>query len=100
MALRFRRATGVFRGASWWSSGGLIVAGGVEQELADDLTGGSVDDGDVEVLDQEPNVGSGVGSPDADVVESAVVSDGDGTGFVDAVVSDPVVGVGVAGLPG
>jgi hypothetical protein len=42
----------------------------------------------------------GVGSADADVVESAVVTDGHGSGFVDAVVADPVVGVGVAGLAG
>jgi hypothetical protein len=40
-------------------------------------------------------VGSGVGSPDADVVEPAVVSEGDHAGGVDPVAADPVVGVGV-----
>ena len=40
---------------------------------------------------------SRVGSSDADVVESAVVSQGDGAGLVDAVVSDPVMGFGVCG---
>ena len=53
-----------------------------------------------EVLDEQDDGGSGVGSADADVVESAVVAQGDGAGFVDAVVADPVVGVGVAGLAG
>ena len=37
-----------------------------------------------------------VGSTDADVVQSAVVAQGDGAGLVDAVVPDPVVCVGVA----
>ena len=32
---------------------GLVVAVGVEGEFADDLAGGGVGDGDVEVLDQE-----------------------------------------------
>ena len=59
-----------------------------------------VDDADVEVLDEQDDAGSGVGSADADVVESAVVAEGDGAGFVDAVVADPVVGVGVSGVAG
>ena len=45
-------------------------------------------------------MGSGVGSADADVVQSAVDAQGDGTGFVDAVVADSVVGVGVAAVAG
>ena len=36
---------------AWWAAGGLVVAGGVQGELAEDLAGGGVDDGDVEVLD-------------------------------------------------
>jgi hypothetical protein len=36
-------------------------------------------------------VGSGVGSADADVVESAVDAEGDDAGVVDAVVADAVV---------
>jgi hypothetical protein len=42
-------------------------------------------------LDEQDDVGSGVGSSDADVVESAVDAQCDGSGFVDAVVTDPVV---------
>jgi hypothetical protein len=38
----------------------LVVAGGVEGELAEDLAGGGVDDGDVEVLDQASDPRSGV----------------------------------------
>ena len=39
-----------------------------------------------------------VGSAHADVVQPAAVADGHRAGFVDAVVADPVVGVGVAGV--
>lgn len=66
-----------FPGGSLGGSGGLVVAGGVQDELAEDLAGGGVDDGDVEVLDEESDVGSGVGSSDADVVQSAVVAQRD-----------------------
>ncbi len=51
---------------------------------------------DVEVLDEDEDVGSGVGSSDADVVEPAVDAQGDRAGVVDAVVADAVVGVGAA----
>jgi hypothetical protein len=64
-----------------------------EDQLADELSGDGVDDPDFEVLGEQDDAGSGVGSSDADVVESAVVSDGHGAGFVDAVVADSVVSV-------
>jgi len=48
----------------------------------------------VQVLDEEQDAGSGVGPPDADVVEPAVVAEGDEPGGVDAVGADAVVGVG------
>ena len=41
-------------------------------------------------------MGSGVGSPDADVVQPSVVADGDGAGVVDAVAADPLVDRGDA----
>jgi hypothetical protein len=41
-----------------------------------------------------------VGSADADVVQSAAVAQGDRPGFVDGVVSDPVVGDWVGDLAG
>jgi hypothetical protein len=52
----------------------------------------------VEVVDEQDDVGSGVGSADADVVESAVDAEGDDAGVVDAVVADAPVrsAVGVA----
>jgi len=59
-----------------------------------------VDDPDVQVLDEQQDVGSGVGSADADAVELPRVAQGDGAGGADAVGSDPVVGVGVAGAGG
>ena len=45
------------------------------------------------VLDQDGDAGSGVGSADADGVESPAVAQGDLAGLVDAVLPDPVVGV-------
>ena len=60
-----------------FSAGGLVVAGGVEGQLAQDLAGGGVDDADVEVLDEEQDVGSGVGSADSDVVQASVVAQGE-----------------------
>ena len=80
------------------ASGGLVVAAGVEDQVAEELAGGGVDDPDLEVLDEQDDAGSGVGSADADVVQSAAVAQGDRAGFVDAVVADPVVGLGVAWL--
>ena len=46
-------------------------------QLAQDLAGGGVDDADVEVLDEEQDVGSGVGSADSDVVQASVVAQGE-----------------------
>ena len=50
----------------------------------------------MQVLDQEQDAGSGVGPADADVVEAAVVPEGDEPGSVDAVGADAVVDVGGA----
>ena len=61
-------------------AGGLVVAGGVEGELAEEFAGGGVDDADVEVVDEQDDAGSGVGSSDADVVEAAVEAQGDVAG--------------------
>jgi hypothetical protein len=47
---------------------GLVVAGGVEREFADELAGVCVDDADVLVGDQQLDRSSFVGSADADVV--------------------------------
>ena len=85
-----------------WSAGGLVVAAWVDDQVAEDFSGGGVDDGDVEVLDEQDDVGSGLGSADADVAEPAGDAQRDAAGFVDLVVSGAVVGVGaavVAGLP-
>jgi len=73
------------------------VLGGVEGQLAQEFAGGGVDDdADVEVLDEDGDAGSGVGSADADGVEPAAVAQGDLAGFVDPVVANPIVGVAVA----
>nr|WP_285691100.1 hypothetical protein [Actinoplanes sp. NBRC 103695] len=52
-----------------------------------------MDDPDVEVLDEYQDVGSGDADADADVAELSGDAQGDGAGFVDRVVADPVVGV-------
>ncbi len=55
-----------------------------------------MDDADVEVLDEDEDedVGSGVDAADADVVQSALVAEGDAAGIIDAVAADAVVGAG------
>ena len=55
--------------SAWWCAEWLVVKVWVEGEVAQDLAGGGVDDADVEVVDEEQDAGSGVGSPDADVME-------------------------------
>ena len=55
---------------------------GVEGVFADEFSGGGVDDADMSVLDEEDVVGSGVGSADADVMESACASMADRRGCV------------------
>jgi hypothetical protein len=79
-------------GGAFGCAGGLVVAVGVEDELAEEFSGGGVDDADLEVLDEQDDAGSRVGSADADVVQAAVVPQRDRAGLVDAVVPDPFVG--------
>jgi hypothetical protein len=55
----------------------LVALGWVEGELAEELSGGGVDDPDVAVLDQDDDSGSGVGSADAHGGEPAAVTQGD-----------------------
>ena len=74
---------------------GLVVAVGVKGWVAEEFSGGGVDDADVEFVDEHDDVGSGVGSPDADVVECCCVAQGDGPGVSNDVASDPVVAVDV-----
>jgi hypothetical protein len=71
-------------------AGGLVVAVGVESELAEEFAGGGVDDADVRVVDEL----QGAGPADADVVEAAGVAEGEFAVGVDAVGADPA---GVAG---
>ncbi len=74
----------------------MVVASGVDGQFAQEVAGGCVQDADVEVLDEQDDVGSGVGLADADVAEPAVDAQGDRAGFADLVLADPVVGVGGA----
>ncbi|WP_210766406.1 hypothetical protein, partial [Cellulomonas algicola] len=55
---------------------GLVVAGGVDGEFAQEFSGDGVDHADVEVGDEHDHGGSGVGSSDADVVQAAGDSQG------------------------
>ena len=59
-----------------------------------------MDDADVEVLDEEDDGGSGVGSADADFVEVSGYAEGDFPGWVDPVTAEALVGVGGAGWGG
>ena len=83
----------LFRRGPRWSSGGLVVPAGVDGELAEEFAGGGVDDADLDVLEEQQDVGSGAGSADADGVQAAGQARGDAAGGVDAVGADPVVGV-------
>jgi hypothetical protein len=67
---------------------GLVIHGWVEDQLADELTGGGVDDADVEAVDQHQDGGSGVGSADADVVQPARVAEAEFAVVVDHVAAD------------
>ncbi len=51
------------------AAGGLAGASGVEGELAREFAGGGVDNADVEVLDEQDELGPGVGPAGADVVD-------------------------------
>jgi hypothetical protein len=55
----------------------LVVAGEVKGELAEEFSGGCVDDADGEVVDEFEDWGSGVLGTDADVVESACAAQGE-----------------------
>ena len=70
---------------------GLVVAGRVEGQLAEQFAGFPVDDVDLEVGDQQGDPSAGQQPAEADVVESAVVAQGDAAGVVDGIVADPVV---------
>ena len=50
----------------------LVIPLWFDGELAEEFAGDSVDDADVEVLDEQNYVGSGVGSADTYVVHFAV----------------------------
>ncbi|OLT53560.1 hypothetical protein BJF88_11065 [Cellulosimicrobium sp. CUA-896] len=78
----------------------MVVLGGVEDEVAQEFSGGGVDDADLELVDEQQDVGSGVGSADADVVQAPVVAQGDDACFVDAVLAHAVVRVVAGGAGG
>lgn len=52
----------------------MLCAGGADGELAQDFAGGDVDDGDVEVVDEEFDVGSGCGFAPSDVASASGAS--------------------------
>jgi hypothetical protein len=67
----------------------LVVPVGVEGQLPDEVAGVTCDDANVQVVDEQGDADSAVGGADADVVEAAVVAQGDGAAGVDGVVADP-----------
>jgi hypothetical protein len=78
---------------------GLVVAGWVERELADELPL-EVDDADVLVGDEELDWPAFVGSSEADFVDLAVVAQADLAGLVDLVLAHPEVGGGLGDAVG
>ena len=81
----------VFGAVSAFDAAGLVVAGGVEDQFADEGSGVVLQDADVEVVDEHGDFGAAASLAQADVVQAAVVADGDDVGGVDGVVADPVV---------
>jgi hypothetical protein len=59
----------------------------------------AVDDADVEVVDQQQDVGAGEAGAEADVVEAAVVAEGDAAAAVDLVLPDPRSAASQSRLP-
>ena len=55
----------------------MVVAGGIEDQFAQEFPGDGVADADMQVVDEQDDVSSGVGSADAEVVQSAVHAQGD-----------------------
>jgi hypothetical protein len=79
------------------NSPALVIDGWVEDQLADELSGGGVDDANLEAVDQHQDGGSGVGSSDADVVQPAVVTQGEFAGSIDHIAADPGLRLGAGG---
>ena len=68
---------------------GLIVAGGVQGQFAQDLSGGCFGDDDVLFVDEHEDVFAGIGPSQPDVPQPACVAQRDLPGRVDAVHADP-----------
>jgi hypothetical protein len=66
----------------------LIVAAGIEGEVANQLAGALVKDTDVQIGHEELDRPALVGSAQADVVQPAVVAKGDGAAGIDPVLAD------------
>jgi hypothetical protein len=62
---------------AWSDAAGLVVAGGVEGEFAEQLSVVG-DDADVQVVDQQQDAAAGVGLADADVVVELCLQVGEG----------------------
>ena len=103
-------SAGLWAGA-WGSAEWLVVAGWVEGEFAEEFAGVGVDDADVAVGDEGDESFSCVLASQADVVEPAVVADGQDAGGIGSVAAGAVVdrdrrfrrlglGTGVPGLLG
>ena len=75
-------------GWTGWQSAGLVVPGRVQDQFADQLTGVAVDDADMQVVDEQADWSVGQAGANADVVQPAVVAQGDGAPAVDLVVPD------------
>ena len=79
---------------------GLVVPAGIQDQLAQQFAGDRVDDADIEVLDEQQDVGSGMGSPDAHVMQPTGMTQGDHASGIDAVVADAGMGIVASGGAG
>lgn len=74
----------------------LVVLVGVEGELAEQVAGLG-EDSDVEVVGEDEDAVPGVAAPEPDVVQPAVVAQGDRAAAAHAVLADPERGSGPSG---
>jgi hypothetical protein len=51
-----------------WQAAGLVIPGGVQDQVADELAGVAVDDPDVQVVDQQQDRSAAEAGAEADVV--------------------------------
>ena len=75
---------------TWFGAAGLVVLGWVEGQVTEEFAV-TVDDPDVQVVGEDVDADAGQEAAEPDVVQAAVVAQGDRSGWVDHIAAEPVV---------